>query len=303
MGFRFRKSFKIAPGVKLNMSKSGFGMSAGVKGARIGVNSKGRGYSSVGIPGTGISHTSYSKKAKTNNVVSKSSGNSGSGKVVLWIIGIIFGIAVPPLGFVMLVGIGIYYYTRNKSPKYQAEKRIKDAEKLIVSGSFEEAEKLLREAIALDVTIPRLNFLMGVVLNNQGKHTEAIAYLEKHLLSAPGDEQVFIAFANCFYETKKYDKVISLIQSASINWEENLKLIQLLGMSFSAKGHHDMAIDVFKKAPLRKRNLDQDLIELHYNLGLTYENADDPKNALKHYKKVYAYDMGYKDVKEKVEKE
>lgn len=32
MGMRFRKSFKIAPGVKLNLSKRGIGVSAGVKG-------------------------------------------------------------------------------------------------------------------------------------------------------------------------------------------------------------------------------------------------------------------------------
>lgn len=60
MAFRFRKSFKIAPGIRLNLSKKGIGMSAGVKGARVGINSKGT-YTSVGIPGTGISSISYSK--------------------------------------------------------------------------------------------------------------------------------------------------------------------------------------------------------------------------------------------------
>lgn len=61
MGFRFRKSFKIAPGVKLNISKKSIGISAGTKGARVSVNSSGRVTKSVGIPGTGIS---YSKSEK-----------------------------------------------------------------------------------------------------------------------------------------------------------------------------------------------------------------------------------------------
>ena len=61
MGMRFRKSFKIAPGVKLNLSKRGIGVSAGVKGARVSLNSKGRVTKSVGIPGTGISYVSSSK--------------------------------------------------------------------------------------------------------------------------------------------------------------------------------------------------------------------------------------------------
>ncbi|TDX48315.1 DUF4236 domain-containing protein [Orenia marismortui] len=43
MGLFFRKSFKAGP-IRLNLSKSGIGVSAGVKGARVGVSSKGKGY-------------------------------------------------------------------------------------------------------------------------------------------------------------------------------------------------------------------------------------------------------------------
>jgi uncharacterized protein DUF4236 len=54
MGLRMRKSFKIAKGVRLNVSKSGIGVSAGVKGARVSVHSSGRVTKSASIPGTGI---------------------------------------------------------------------------------------------------------------------------------------------------------------------------------------------------------------------------------------------------------
>ena len=37
VGFRFRKSFKVAPGVRVNLSKSGIGTSFGVRGARYSV--------------------------------------------------------------------------------------------------------------------------------------------------------------------------------------------------------------------------------------------------------------------------
>lgn len=57
MGFRVRKSIKIAPGVRLNVSSKSIGVSAGVRGARVSVNSSGRVTRTVGIPGTGISHT------------------------------------------------------------------------------------------------------------------------------------------------------------------------------------------------------------------------------------------------------
>lgn len=50
MFFSFRKSVKAGP-MRLNVSKSGLGVSAGVKGARVGINSKGNVYSSVGAKG------------------------------------------------------------------------------------------------------------------------------------------------------------------------------------------------------------------------------------------------------------
>ncbi len=62
MGFRFKKSIKILPGVKLNLSKKGISsLSIGKKGATININDKGV-QASLGIPGTGMSYTTKRKK-------------------------------------------------------------------------------------------------------------------------------------------------------------------------------------------------------------------------------------------------
>ncbi len=69
MGFRFRKSFKIAPGVKFNINKKSVGLTFGKRGAHFTINSKGKRTTSVGIPDTGLSYTHTSKsrkKAKTS---------------------------------------------------------------------------------------------------------------------------------------------------------------------------------------------------------------------------------------------
>jgi tetratricopeptide (TPR) repeat protein len=52
-GFRMRKSIKVAPGVRLNVSKRGVGMSAGAGGVRYSVHSSGRRTTTVrsGVPG------------------------------------------------------------------------------------------------------------------------------------------------------------------------------------------------------------------------------------------------------------
>lgn len=57
MGFRFRKSFKIAPGVRLNVGKKSASVSFGGKGVRHTISSTGRRTSSIGIPGSGLYYT------------------------------------------------------------------------------------------------------------------------------------------------------------------------------------------------------------------------------------------------------
>lgn len=66
MGLRFRKSVKIAPGVRLNIGKKSVGVSAGVKGYRKSINSSGRVTTSIGTPVSGVSYV------KTENLKSKS---------------------------------------------------------------------------------------------------------------------------------------------------------------------------------------------------------------------------------------
>lgn len=56
MGFRFRRSVRLFPGVRLNFSLSGVSVSAGVPGATINIGPRGSRLT-MGLPGTGISYT------------------------------------------------------------------------------------------------------------------------------------------------------------------------------------------------------------------------------------------------------
>ena len=71
MGFVFRKSVKLFPGVRFNFSMRGFGISTGVPGARLSLSSKGRVTGSTGLPGTGMRYTESvnlkSKRKSKNN--------------------------------------------------------------------------------------------------------------------------------------------------------------------------------------------------------------------------------------------
>ncbi len=53
----------MLPGVHLNLSLSGVGVSVGGRGAHIGVTARGQRYTSVGVPGTGLSYREYHEPA------------------------------------------------------------------------------------------------------------------------------------------------------------------------------------------------------------------------------------------------
>jgi hypothetical protein len=57
MGFRYRRSVKLAPGIRMNVSGSGVSWTLGPKGGSIGIGKRGT-YFSSSIPGTGL----YSRK-------------------------------------------------------------------------------------------------------------------------------------------------------------------------------------------------------------------------------------------------
>lgn len=84
MGLRFRKSIKIAPGVKINLNKKSTSVTFGGKGLHHTVSSTGRKTTTVGIPGTGISYSKTSNSSQkrttsthtTNNNTSASQGPS-----------------------------------------------------------------------------------------------------------------------------------------------------------------------------------------------------------------------------------
>lgn len=66
MGFNFRKSIKIIPGVKLNITQKGVsGLSVGKNGARVSVGKKGV-RTTAGLPGTGLSYTTNTSHKKSN---------------------------------------------------------------------------------------------------------------------------------------------------------------------------------------------------------------------------------------------
>lgn len=85
MGFRFQKRIRILPGITLNLSKKGVSTSIGTRGARVTLG-HGKTRTTVGIPGSGLSHTtitSNKRKSRAQTLASTPPGDrSFASKVV-----------------------------------------------------------------------------------------------------------------------------------------------------------------------------------------------------------------------------
>lgn len=137
MGWRFRKSFKIIPGIKLNLNKKSSSITFGGKGAHYTVNSNGKKTKTVGIPGSGIYYTETTGGNRQNNRVptmapqspmqnrNATFNNNGNRKkrgclfYLLVFLAACFTIALYPLAWIPAIGFIIYFsikkdYIRNK---------------------------------------------------------------------------------------------------------------------------------------------------------------------------------------------
>lgn len=76
MAVRFRKSIKLAPGIRMNLSGGGLSWSLGPRGASIGIGKRGT-FLNSGIPGTGL----YSRQSLTGGSVSPRQQTSATATV------------------------------------------------------------------------------------------------------------------------------------------------------------------------------------------------------------------------------
>lgn len=132
MGLRFRKSFKIAPGVKVNLNKNSSSVTFGKRGAHYTINSKGKKTTSVGIPGTGLSYsttsggtTSNSKKSSATPQNSSDNGNKkgGCGTCLLWFFGIFLLFALFVYAWIPGI-IGMIYFSKKLTDPSEKKKTL-----------------------------------------------------------------------------------------------------------------------------------------------------------------------------------
>lgn len=112
MGFRFRRSVRVLPGVRLNFSTRGVSTSIGGRGATLNIGRKGA-RATIGIPGTGLSYTtplSAPARGCTAQPLASGPASAASGSAVLgWVVLVI-----------MMLGLGMCVSGRSSTPSRPA---------------------------------------------------------------------------------------------------------------------------------------------------------------------------------------
>ena len=354
---QFRRSKSFGP-IRLNLSKSGIGMSTGIKGLRVGVNSKGQTYGSANIPGTGLTYRSnlggtnnnnqsYNNQNLLNSLVTadilgfeyntfkyRESDNKGCLKIFMWIVSICLIPAI--IGIFTTIALIYFNYSKNKKPETKFLKNFSNgylnastgkfklaltelniAETyqpnnidlidlkgvcLFQTGDFENAKQYFLKAIQISQN-PRFKALYTECLkkiDNKEDYPKLIALYEEFIQNEPDEETIFLlGYYN--YMSENYEKGLSYLQKIPKESELYLKALQGMATCFYFKEQPKLAIEVLNRAPLRTKNLNEDLLSIHYALGNLYEENGDLELAKSMYQKVYLHDVNYKDVKEKLE--
>jgi tetratricopeptide (TPR) repeat protein len=96
------------------------------------------------------------------------------------------------------------------------------------------------------------------------------------------------------------EEAIHYFQLSSYDPGLRVRACNMLGLCFLEKGMADMAVKEFERGLATPGLAESDAVGLYYNLGVAYERLGEHRRALDEYRKVYAIDVNYLDVREKI---
>ena len=125
---------------------------------------------------------------------------------------------------------------------------------------------------------------------------------EERVARYPNDLQFKYEFGELLYARERYTDAIQQFQLAQRNPQRRVRALFYLGLCFAHKDQYDIAIEQLQKAVSELTLMDDTKKDVLYELGVVHEKAGHRDEAAACFKDIYAADIGYRDVAEKVEK-
>lgn len=133
------------------------------------------------------------------------------------------------------------------------------------------------------------------------KQTYQIEDIASKVKRYPNDLSFKFDYGELLYARGDLDEAIAQFQQAQRNPQRRIDALYLMGSCFKAKGQYDIAATQLQKAAEELPTMDETKMAILYELGEVLEAQGDLEGALAHFKTIYAVDIGYKNVAEKIE--
>lgn len=315
--FRFRRSMRILPGVRMNLSKSGMSVSMGPRGAHYTVGPRGT-RTTVGIPGTGLSYTTYSshharraaeQHAKPATVASPGMFVSSPSRsvpmtpaaklgwgITLLILGLILLAAVWPIGILILIGGGALVWVamkQRKEPKWRIRNLLRKALQNPASRN-----QLLQQAINIDPENPEALAACAENAYQTGDWSKASELYKHYLLKAPDDEQAELHLGFSYLNGEEVDAALPHLEKIRARSAPGQRpgLINAVAVAFLKKGDPNQAMEILKTLPLRRQNLDELLLQGLFLRSIAHYGLHQTNAAMSDLDRLYAINPAYPDL-------
>lgn len=329
MGFRARKSFKVIPGVRMTVTARGIGVSAGVRGARVSVNTSGRVTKTVGIPGAGISHVTTSKvgskpQARATMPTSPPAlmPRPRPGLIApKWekaLYRVLFEKAdpstlrqlaesYPDARRTILLFEAIFSamptedYDRARTVFGELHaSTFEPQQDPFVSKYASQASLTLKIADGVTVSLPLDANTIGLSLAELHQIADDLTNAVEVVESLEPSTIAAVSLAELYGEQERWDDVIGLTDGLTNEDEPSMFLLIQRGAAFREKGYYEAAREAFKEA-LRVRSRTSELRNIAYvERGRTYLIEGKPAMARKDFERVMAENSTYPGLAELV---
>ena len=322
MGFRVRKSIKIMPGVRMTFSPSGVSTSVGVRGARVTRGSSGRITRTIGIPGSGISHTETIRSAN-------GSRRRAASQMVT---------PVPPVSPNLFSASyeKDFFKARKQDSVEEYQRIITLYPEAAIAGSFMLALKFIETkeyplALQMLESIWRMNdridsdqlfrkylglkgFEVGIAEGVEAQlnlNRDAVGLLFAETLQSQGNlnkaidvvedlyptQTTALSLADLYIAAKKWDEVIEVTNGMTNVDDATCLLLIYRGIAFRETGYRDAAKEAFKESLKSKKRSMTIRHRGHAERALTYMADGKPALALKEVEKIMAENPNDEGVK------
>jgi len=161
------------------------------------------------------------------------------------------------------------------------------------------ARKFEHEIAQLDPTAP--DYADKAAELEAEKQAYQLAERQKRMEHWPNDLQIRFELGQRYFEMGKITEAMKEFQKAQGNPHRRIQALSYLGQCFARRGIDDLAASTFQDAIKEKPVFDEEKKELIYLLGSVFEKMGKRDEAIAQFKLIYAVDVGYKDVSDKID--